>query len=92
MTITVTEEMRAAALRELRGELTDEELELTDEELELTDEELEQQAAEYEILVQGLDKTPFPGQVKPSWDEISESLDKLLTPVDAGVEEESPKC
>lgn len=63
MTITVTEEMRQAGYRELRGELTDEEL-----------------SALHQAEVEAFEPVDIPGQVKPTWEEISEGLEQLLTP------------
>jgi len=63
MTITVAEEMRQAWYRELRGELTDEEL-----------------SALHQVEVENFETVEIPGQVKPTWEEISEGLEQLLTP------------
>lgn len=64
--ITVTEEMRAAALRELLEELG-----------ELNDEEL---SALHQAEVEAFELVYIPGQVKPTWEEISEGLEQFLTP------------
>lgn len=66
MTITVTEEVRAAALRELRGELTGE--------------ELEEMSALHQAEVEGMENIHVPGVERPSWEEISEGLEQLLNP------------
>ncbi len=62
--IQVNDEMRAAALRELQGELTDDEL-----------------AALHRAEVENcFDAVEIPGQVRPTWEEISADLEQLLTP------------
>lgn len=61
--VQVNDEMRALALRELQGELTDDEL-----------------AALHRAEVENCDAVETPGQVKPTWEQISADLEQLLTP------------
>lgn len=70
MTIKVTEEMRQAGLRELQGELTDDELAVL-----LHRDEVEN----------CFDAVEIPGQVRPTWEEISAGLEQLLAPDAASV-------
>lgn len=35
---------------------------------------------QHQVEVESFEEFEFPGQVKPSWEEISKELDKLLTP------------
>lgn len=65
MTIKVTEEMRQAGLRELQGELTDDELAALLHRAEVDN---------------YFDAVEIPGQVKPGWEEVSEFLEQILTP------------
>lgn len=44
--------------------------------MKLTDEQL---AEQYELAAQNLENIPIPGQVKPTWEQISAGLDRLLT-------------